>query len=196
MENTIAEETGNQQTGEWSADSLNRLSRKELFELFHSWPAPTMAEMDGEYRASVIHHGSAIYRLLSALTVANPFLEGTWLNKSFQPFDKSYGHGYNTFKKFNKTIRKYPMKTSIGRSRYDGQPIYQLDYTAFATTLGRINMVDEIRKLDSTHFLGIGTAGFTAKQRQIPMPFLLVGPYQGFVGTDKTYREKQPRFTQ
>lgn len=46
-------------------------------------------------------------------------------------------------------------------------------------------MVDEIRQLDTGIYLGIGTWGFTAKQRQIAYPFLLQQndhSYRGDIG--------------
>lgn len=46
-------------------------------------------------------------------------------------------------------------------------------------------MVDEIRQLSDTVYLGIGTWGLTKKQQQISLPFVLEGPianYRGDIG--------------
>lgn len=81
------------------------------------------------------------------------------------------------------------MLTSIGTSRYDGRPVYQLDYRPFDSLNGRINMVDEIRRLRPGVYLGIGTWGFTDAQRRVPLPFQLVGParpYTADLGTPRS----------
>ena len=48
-------------------------------------------------------------------------------------------------------------------------------------------MVDEVRRLSKTAYLGIGTWGFTKAQRRIALPFLLSGPvsaYRGDIGVE------------
>ncbi len=89
----------------------------------------------------------------------------------------------------------YPMKTNVARSRYDGRPCYQLDYTAFESLLGSINMVDELRRVNREFYLGIGTWGFTRAARMRPLPFCLNGPVREFVGVDKPHARRRAKFT-
>ncbi|MBL4703450.1 MAG: hypothetical protein JKY54_02955, partial [Flavobacteriales bacterium] len=69
-------------------------------------------------------------------------------------------------------------------SRFDSKPIFQLTYSAYPTLLAKINMIDEIRKVEEGIYLGIGTVGFTKKQRMTPLPFCLIGPTSEFSGVD------------
>ncbi|MBU0994825.1 MAG: hypothetical protein KJ737_20225 [Proteobacteria bacterium] len=77
----------------------------------------------------------------------------------------------------------------IIKSRFDGRDVFQFDYTAYRSLLGMINMVDEIRKVKKNLYLGVGTIGFTKKQRLKPLPFILSGPAEPFMCTDKPYKK-------
>ncbi len=161
---------------------VQSLSTEQLVALFSTLQAPSIAEMHGEYAASMLSQPNPL-ATLAGLSLTNPLLP--WQSKAFRPVDQHTGRGYNTFLLGRKTIQLYPMQTLIAPSRYDGQPAYQLVYRYFHSLCGAINMVDEIRKLDDGRYLGIGTWGFNKKQRQIPYPFLLQGPqhdYRGDIG--------------
>ena len=70
-------------------------------------------------------------------------------------------------------------------TRYDGRPAYTLVYRAYHSFCGDINMVDEVRRLGDGLYLGIGTWGFTERQRRVALPFLLQqtpDAYRGDVG--------------
>lgn len=161
-------------------EQLRRLSPKELQHLFRTLPAPTIAEMDGEYHAELLAQPCGIVGQKGKLFLDNPMQ--TWLCKAFRPVDAQYGRGYNTFLQRGKIIQRYPMLTTIAASRYDGKPAYTLIYRYFQSLCGSINMVDEVRQVSPDLYLGMGTYGFIRGQRQIGWPFLLQK-------TDTPYRQ-------
>lgn len=156
-----------------TATSLKHMSHSELLELFKTLDAPTLNEMHGEYRAALLKQPN-LFATLSGFIINNPILN--WQTKSFRPVDQIHGRGYNTFIQKNEIIQKFPMQTTISKSRYDSRPIYQLTYKRYKSFCGDINMVDEVRKIDENLYLGIGTWGFWKKQKMIAYPFMLEGP--------------------
>lgn len=126
---------------------LTALSVTDLMVLFTALDAPTVSEMDGEFDATLLRQPNIASTVIGAIKVRNPL--SPWRAKAFRPIDGSSGRGYNTFRPiFSDTdVQRSPMLTSIAPSRYDGRPAYQLDYTPFDGTNGRVNMVDEIRRL-------------------------------------------------
>jgi hypothetical protein len=169
-----------------SEAQLRALCFKDLMALFARLPAPTVDEMNGEFSASLLAQPSALAQLIGALTVANPLMPGRWLCKAFRPVNEHEGRGYNAFSQLGRTVQRYPMHTQIAPSRYDGRPAYTLVYAAYRSMCGAIHMVDEVRRVAPGLYLGIGTWGFSARQRQVPLPFVLSGPtapYAGDIGT-------------
>jgi hypothetical protein len=170
---------------EWTVKKVRALNLDQSMELFYTLSAPSFSEMDGEYEAHMLDHGTAFKNAMAKLVLFNPFLYGHWLCKAFRPESDTKGHGYNSFRKFSKVIRRFRMKTEIVPSRYDGKDVFQLYYPAYRSITGFINMVDEIRKIRDGFYLGLGTWGFSKKQRMIPGPFCLSGPIGEFVGSDR-----------
>lgn len=165
--------------------ALRRMPVPELMAFFGGLDAPSITEMHGEYHAELLRQPSWAAALSGRLTVSNPLLPGVWRAKAFRPLDSSGGRGYNSFNRLGRTVRHFPMQTLIAPSRYDGRPAYTLVYRAFRSLCGDIHMVDEVRKVTDGVYLGIGTWGFTERQRRIPLPFLLTGPdapYHGDIG--------------
>ncbi len=169
----------------YTVQKLQGMKLREVMKLFVTLPPPEFSEMNGEYNATIMDHGSFFANMASSLMIGTPLLEGMWLCKCFKPTSETEGWGYNSFRKSGRIIRKYPMATSITKSRYDGRDIFQLYYPGYQSTLGSINMVDEIRKVNDGLYLGVGTWGFSRKQRMTPLPFTLSGPPDPFMGTDK-----------
>lgn len=167
---------------ELTESDLLAMGFKDLMALFGKLPAPTVAEMDGEFAARLLAQPSAMARLIGNLTVNNPFMPGRWLCKAFKPVSAGRGQGYNGFAHLGRTVQRYPMQTMIAPSRYDGRPAYTLVYAAFRSMCGAIHMVDEVRRVGPGLYLGIGTWGFTDKQRRIPLPFVLRGPVAPYIG--------------
>lgn len=171
-----------------STDQIKQLSTTELLALFASLEAPSIAEMNGEYQASLLRQPSTFATLAGKFSVGNPLMP--WLCKAFRPVTSEHGRGYNTFALMGQVIQRFPMQTLIAPSRYDGKPAYQLVYRAYQSLCGDIHMVDEVRMLAPGMYLGIGTWGFTRKQRQIALPFLLEGPiaaYRQDIGVSRSH---------
>lgn len=161
---------------------------KDLLALFSRLPAPTLSEMDGEFAAALLAQPSAAAQVIGNLTVNNPLMPGHWLCKGFKPVSAQAGRGYNAFSHLGRKVQRYPMHTLIAPSRYDGRPAYTLVYAAFRSMCGAIHMVDEVRRAAPGLYLGIGTWGFTDRQRQVALPFVLCGPvapYARDIGTPK-----------
>ncbi len=170
------------------AADVRAMSHRDLFDLFQTLEAPALAEMNGEYTATLLRQPSRVADVLGRLVLANPFAGGRWLTKSFRPVSGERGRGYNTFDYLGRTVQRYPMLTLVAASRYDRKPAFQLVYHAYRSLCGDIHMVDEVRRLTKDSYLGIGTWGFTHAQRQIPLPFLLEGPvaaYRGDIGKER-----------
>lgn len=153
---------------------VTQYSTRELLHVFTTLEAPTLSEMHGEFKARLLQQPNIWSHAIGQASVGNPLMP--WLCKAFRPVDAETGRGYNTFRLAGRVIQRFPMKTVIAPSRFDGKPAYQLIYRAFHSLCGDIYMVDEVRKLSSNSYLGIGTWGFTEAQRLVPLPFLLEGP--------------------
>ena len=168
---------------------LEQKSCADLLALFQTLKAPQLSELHGEYRARLLTQVNPLMQRVGLGTLNNPIL-GRWQCKAFRPVDAESGRGYNGFSRGGRFVQRYPMATLVAPSRYDGQQAYMLVYRAFHSACGSIHMVDEIRRLDDTHYLGIGTCGFTERQRRRPLPFMLSGPvgeYRGDIGRERAH---------
>ncbi len=183
-------------------------------ELFSRLDAPAMSEMRGEYRAALLDSGPVINILLAKLYLY--FTWGTWQHKAFEPLGEAHGHGYNTFVTtqprlyencFLATFMKIlsmarslfrlhsPQRlacimlnrTSMVSSVFDGHPSFQLSYREY-NTFYTSTMTDEVRKVNDRLYLGIGRLTITLG-RFNPMPFVLIGPPDAWVGPEITYPE-------
>lgn len=162
----------------------------ELMALFKSLDAPSLSEMDGEFAAAMLTQRNLAGDLFWRTAVYNPIWPGIWVGKAFRPVDETSGRGYNYFRHGARRIKqRFPMKTVIAPSRYDGKPAFQLVYGAYHSACGWMNMVDEVRKISDGKYLLIGTWGYTAKQRHYDSFFLLEGPvrpYRGDIGNERS----------
>ncbi len=153
-----------------------RLSAEELVRLFQTLGAPGLEEMHGEYAAQTLQQPNVLATLSGRYGLNSPLYPGKWLSKAFRPMSNCGGRGYNSFRHFGRVVQRFPMATLIAPSRYDRRPAFQLVYRAYKSMFGALHMVDEVRRLETGQYLGIGTFGFTDAQRRIPYPFLLTGP--------------------
>ncbi len=177
-----------------AAAELLGLDTTGLLAFFATLSAPSIEEMDGEYAARLLAQPNLLASVTGRGTVSNPL--APWLCKAFRPVDGQTGRGYNTFRQFGRVRQRYAMHTLIAPSRYDGRPAYTLVYRAYTSMCGAINMVDEVRRAAPGVYLGIGTWGFTTRQRRVPLPFLLTGPvgaYRGDIGTARRGFTPGPR---
>ena len=157
-----------------------RHDARAVVERFATMDCPGIAEMDGEYAARALPQPNPVFDWFAQRAISNPVFPGIWLSKAFTPLSEREGRGYNSFRLRGHVLRRYPMQTVIAPSRFDGKPAYQLIYSAYDSLFGWVNMVDEVRRAAEGHYLGIGTLGFTERQRLIPLPFTLRGPTAAF----------------
>jgi hypothetical protein len=196
-------------------EDLMKLNRKQIMELFSLLDAPAMSEMRGEYRAVLLDSGYIINIFLAKLYLH--FTWGDWQHKAFEPRGETHGHGYNTFVTtqsklyenyflavFMKVLsivrslfRLYSPqrlarimlnKTSIVSSVFDGRPSFQLSYRDYNTFYTN-TMTDEVRRVNDNLFLGIGRLTVTFGKFN-PMPFMMIGPPDPWVGPDIAYPDK------
>ncbi|MFC8384939.1 hypothetical protein [Nocardia sp. NPDC057272] len=176
------------------AAELRELNTDGLLALFTTLEAPTISELNGEYAAWLLAQPNLFAEVTGKVAVANPL--GPWLCKAFRPVDENGGRGYNTFGEFGRVRQRYPMRTLLAPSRYDGAPAYTLIYRAYTSMCGSLHMVDEVRRAAPGVYLGMGTWGFTDAQRRVPRPFVLtgpVGPYRGDIGNARRDFTPGPR---
>ncbi|MDI6741859.1 MAG: hypothetical protein QMD11_03880 [Smithella sp.] len=195
-------------------EDLMKLNRTQIMELFLLLDAPSMQEMKGEYRAALLDSGYIINMFLAKLYLH--FTWGDWQHKAFEPLSQQHGQGYNTFittqlklyenyfvavvMKILSVLRSLfrlsnPQrlarimlnKTSIVSSVFDGRSSFQLSYRDYNTFFAN-TMKDEVRKMNDNLFLGIGRLTVTFGKFN-PMPFVLIGPPDRWVGPDIEYRD-------
>ncbi|WP_338761015.1 hypothetical protein V7968_32835 [Nocardia vulneris] len=167
-----------------AARRLDGLPLREIIEKFRSLEAPQISELDGEYVRTMVHADSRLVEFVARLGVSVPIHH--WHAKAFRPETATQGIGYNAMTVLGRPTRLYPMRTLVAPSRYDARPAFQLVYGAFRSPLGALRAVDELRTLSPGVYLGLGHLGLTARQRKVPIAFVLEGPiaqYRGDIGT-------------
>lgn len=170
------------------APDLAALDARQLLELFTTLESPTLDEMNGEYDAAMLSPVSFLATIWWPASLYNPIWPGRWRGKAFRPVNESVGRGYNLFRHFGRVVQRFPMRTEIVASRYDGRPAFQLDYRAYRSVCGTTNMIDEVRRVRPGVYLLMGTFGFTQEQRRAANPFVLTGPvapYRGDLGVER-----------
>ena len=170
-----------------TALELRMMPLDDVLALYHRLEAPPFEEMHGEFAASLLDQGSARGYLLSAFTV---HMKGRWLCKAFEPTGVNEGHGYNSYMTPRGVRRATRMRTRVGPSKLagDAKDAFHLEYADLNDFkrggLGGAlvhTMFDEVRKVSTGLYLGIGRVGFTEKTRNDPHPFILEGPVAPFV---------------
>jgi len=193
-------------------EDLLKLNRKQLMALFSKLDAPSISEMKGEYRAALLDSGHIVNMFLARMYLH--FTWGDWQHKAFEPLGETHGRGYNTFittqtklcenfflaflmrwietlvslfrlHNSRRVARIMLNKTSMVSSVFDGRPSFQLSYREFNTFFAN-TMTDEVRKVNDKLYLGIGRLSITFGKFN-PMPFVLIGPPDPWVGPDIPY---------
>ena len=193
-------------------EDLQALTREQLIGVFHQLVSPEVGEMKGEYRAALLDSGNRVNRLLSVFSLY--FIWGLWMHKAFEPFSQERGHGYNTFLTSldqdhenpflslgaavgqalrARTSRTLPQRTAriirnathIGPSRFDNRTSFHLVYRPY-NGFPVSTMHDEVRKINDTLFLGLGTLSVTGGTWNV-FPFVLMGPPDSWIGPDAGY---------
>jgi hypothetical protein len=181
----------------WTVAELRALPQSELMKLFLRLDSPSMTEMNGEFRGHVLDQGAfrLIKESLLYFAVRAPFVNGRWQGKGFTATSDDAGHGYNRYLKHGRESCILPMKTKIAKSVLDGRACFELDYTAYDSHAGLVNMIDEVRKVNDELYLGIGFCGYSRQQRRIPFFFALSGPRGQFASVSEPKRERQRKFS-
>jgi len=180
MGKTDGANTGHQ-SGAWTIERLKHLGTDGLVELFKTLPAPSIREMNGEYRGHYLgadHHpiSNLLWHMFANLSI----FSGVWQGKSFQPISATEGFGFNNLKKFGMVVRRWPMRTGIGPSRYDGKDVYSLNYGYYYSLAGIASMQDEIRKVGDGLYLGVGHWQLPIGIPMASVWFALTGPVGAF----------------
>jgi hypothetical protein len=79
-------------------------------------------------------------------------------------------------------------KTAIVSSVFDARPSFQLSYRDYNTFYTN-TMTDEVRKINDKLYLGIGRITITMGKFN-PMPFVLMGPPDPWVGPEIPYPDR------
>jgi hypothetical protein len=194
---TLDSRLSSEERADWTAKDLKALKQRELMDLYLTLPCPSMEEMTGEFRGDLLNQGSFwfIKNFAAYFALRAPLVNGKWQGKGFTTISDGAGHGYNHYLKLGKDKYILPMKTKIAASVFDGKDCFELDYTAYYSQAGIINMIDEVRRVNHDLYLGIGLWGYTKRQRKIPFFFSLSGPRRPFIGIDKQHRDRQRKFS-
>ncbi|MEQ3722706.1 hypothetical protein [Alcanivorax sp.] len=161
----------------WTIEELKTLSTTSIETLFETLPCPTIEEMSGDYSSAFIGaKGHFISNFIWHLSCNLNITTGKWLGKSFVPESGTAGYGYNTLEKYGMKRKKYPMKTFIGKSAYDGKDVFSLHYRYFYSLAGIVNMSDEVRRLDENRYLGVGHWKMPPGIPMASLWFVLTGP--------------------
>ena len=181
----------------WTADDLKALKQHQIMELYLRLPCPSMAEMTGEFRGDFVDQGpfQPVRQALAHLALRSVLVNGQWRGKGFTTTSADEGHGYNHYMKLGRDKYILPMKTKIAKSVFDGKDCFELDYTAYHSQAGLINMIDEVRKVHADLYLGIGLWGYTERQRMIPFFFSLSGPRLPLASLDKPHAQRSRTFS-
>ena len=154
---------------------IERLSKSEVMQLFHSAAPPAITDLQGEYRAKNLAVG--IMAPAADFYTQHFFGPGRWLGKGFRAEASQNGRGYNVFGENGSeaTIRRTrQMRTSIGTSVFDKKASFKLDYSPFNS--GVVDgMRDELRKINPGLFIGMGYMPIGGGSIN-PGPFVVYGP--------------------
>ncbi|BBO78136.1 hypothetical protein DSCW_55530 [Desulfosarcina widdelii] len=160
---------------------IERLSKSEVMQLFHSATPPTLSDLQGEYQAKNLAVG--IMAPAADFYTQHFFGPGRWLGKGFTAEAAQNGQGYNLFqeKEGDGTIwRTRRMKTSVGTSVFDRKESFKLDYSVY--NKGPVHgMRDELRKINPALFIGMGYMPIGGGSIN-PGPFVVYGNPSPWVG--------------
>ena len=170
--------------GQATLADVERLTKSEVMQLFHSATPPSMADLQGEYRAKNLAVG--IMAPAADFYTQHFFGPGRWLGKGFRAEAAQNGMGYNVFEGSGSDAterRTRQMRTSIGTSVFDKKASFKLDYSPFNG--GVVDgMRDELRKINADLFIGMGYMPIGGGSIN-PGPFVVYGPPEPWVEPDK-----------
>jgi hypothetical protein len=173
-----------------TVEELGALGREEGVELFLRLPPPVPEEFLGEFDGFTPAY---LARQFAASATDDGL--GRWLGKAFaaQPFGRWSGQGYNIWETDGGVTRHVRFGWRFGTSLLDGGPCVVMEYAAFDNGYGKLDLTDEIRRLDDGLYVAVATtrepsvlcpdAGGPAG-RALPTTFVLRGPVRPWVGPD------------
>ncbi|MHA2504220.1 MAG: hypothetical protein ACXAE3_15285, partial [Candidatus Kariarchaeaceae archaeon] len=132
-------------------DLRDKLSKRQVFQIFQSAHQPSVDELSGEFDAYNLPQG--ILSGLVNLITNYLFGPGKWVGKGFQA-DKM--EGYNIFRTKNGEEVAQNFELIEGLSEIDGRATVRLDYRNLQSNLISGSMRDEVRKVNNNLFLGMG----------------------------------------
>ena len=183
---------------DWTVENLLAMKQNQLRELYLALPAPSIREIQGEFRGTLLDTGPFRFlkNILAYFALVSPLINGKWLGKGFKAVSDTVGYGYNSYRKSGAIRHVMPMTTHMARSRLDGKEVFLMDYTTYRSRAEFVNMIDEVRKVNDNLFLCIGFWGYTRWQRHVPFFFALSGPPEEYVGTDMPHKELASRLSE
>lgn len=165
-----------------TVESITKLTRAQVVQLYHAAAAPSYRELNGEYNTKTA--GCGIMGFAGDFYINNFFGPGLWSGKAFSP---EKGWGYNLFRKTGdgkETVyRALKMKTYIGKSRVDDRESFHVDYTPF--NRGPVCFIkDEVRRVNARLYIGISVIAPIGGSLN-PMPFIVYGEAAPWTGVDE-----------
>lgn len=186
--------------GHRSPEHLASLTSEELIEVFSGLEAPAMSEMNGLFPAT----GSYARQPLRDQRVPKKLVtlvgratltpwRGRWIGKVYNGGTPGTdtGRGYNQFRRGESVTRCIAFTTCVGPSYLDGGRSFRMHYSAFHSLWGDvIELVDEVRRIESGRYLLLGMAGWCRPDPAAPS-FVELGtstePYAGDRGRARRY---------
>ena len=142
----------------------NSLSLKQFRDLFTSLRVPEPASLRGVYRAAFV--GPGWLRLSAGPSLALTGLGGWW-GKEFSPD----GSAINIVLRAGQFSTRFPMQLVPAKSFLDGREGLALHYQP-GNPFPWTHIVDELRRIDATTFLGMTLADASGLRRLV-FPFTL-----------------------
>lgn len=176
-------------------DLMYKMPREEVLALYRTLPAPGPQELAGEYKGYVHDGGDLALRAKrKAFFFDESSTFGCWMGKSYTSGADGRGEGHNLWRRAGGEVcRNSRFLTEIAPSMYDGRPALMMYYSAYRTFFGEIDLIDEVRRLESGLYLCVywstrTVEGFSTLQpgnaRSDIDVFALTGPTGPWVGVD------------
>lgn len=163
----------------WTVKKLKNMTREELVELYKTLTPPDFEEMKGEFNGHTLDTGSEYGNQMSEW-IMNKTAMGIWKGKAYTPTTSTTGEGYNRYVIDGKERHHLRFGTDMNISLFDGKPTLRMRYGAFKNLSARIDLVDEVRKLDEGIYLCTGASLDQNGDRTPPTPFCLTGPIREY----------------
>jgi hypothetical protein len=169
---------------EIGVEEITDLSKAEIMQVFFAAETPSLGDLNGEYEAQLIQAGILAFAL--DFMTRKLYGPGAWEGIAFFPFEKDEGTGYNIFQDEEEEAavnRTREMDTYIDQSVFgEGNALHTV-YRPYNSGLVK-GLRQELRQINDALFLGVGYMPALAGKIN-PIPFLLVGPPQRWVGPDE-----------